>query len=153
MKITDLMTKNVRTCTPDTNLAAAGALMLDGDCGLLPVVTDGRLTGVITDRDICIALATRNGRASDLAVGDVAQSPVVTCNPDDDVHLALALMQRHRIRRLPVVGFAGTVAGIVSMNDLVRAAGPHEAVHDDDIAETLRAVCTHHLPAAHVTTA
>ena len=64
MKIKDIMTAEPRTCFLDTNLAAAAALMLDGDCGILPVVEDGKLTGVVTDRDMFIALATRNTRAS-----------------------------------------------------------------------------------------
>ena len=51
------MTTDVRTCSPSTNLAEAGALMLDGDCGILPVVEDGALVGMVTDRDMFIALA------------------------------------------------------------------------------------------------
>lgn len=60
MKIKDIMTTDVRICSPGTNLAAAAALMLDGDCGILPVVDEGKLVGVVTDRDMYIALATRN---------------------------------------------------------------------------------------------
>lgn len=57
MKIKDIMTGEPRTCSLDTTLAAAAALMLDGDCGILPVVTDGKLFGVVTDRDIVLASA------------------------------------------------------------------------------------------------
>lgn len=151
MKVRDIMTREVRTCTPATNLAEAGALLLDGDCGILPVVADGRLAGVVTDRDICIAVATRNRRASELTVGEVIQAPAFTVSPDDDVHAALAEMRVRRVRRLPVVGFGGTVAGIVSLDDLVRVAGPHEAVQVSEVADVLRAISAHHLPVAHVT--
>ena len=66
--------------TPDTTIAEAAQLMWDGDCGVLPVVDDGELIGVATDRDMYIALATRNERASQLRVGAVATASPVTCN-------------------------------------------------------------------------
>jgi len=55
--------------------------MLDGDCGFLPAVEDGKLVGVVTDRDMYIALAMRDKRASQITVGDVVQTPVHTCGP------------------------------------------------------------------------
>ena len=60
MKVRDIMTTEVRSCGPHTNLCEAAALMLDGDCGILPVLDDGRLVGVVTDRDLFISLGTRN---------------------------------------------------------------------------------------------
>jgi CBS domain-containing protein len=72
--------------------------MWEGDCGVLPVVDDNELVGVVTDRDMYIALATRNTRAAHLRV---ATKKVATCAPEDDVHAALATMREHRIRRLP----------------------------------------------------
>ena len=78
MKITDIMTREPATCSPSTNLAAAAKLMLDADCGILPVVDDeGKLVGVVTDRDMYIALATRNKLASQVTVGDVARTQVL----------------------------------------------------------------------------
>jgi CBS domain-containing protein len=153
MKIQDIMTSDVRTCAADTNLAAAGALMLDGDCGILPVVDQGKLVGIVTDRDLYIALATRNKLPSELTVGEVARKQVWTCGPDDDVHVALATMKEHRVRRLPVAGFGGTVLGIVSLNDIVCGAGPRKAVRNDEVVETMQAICSHHLPTPHVTAA
>jgi CBS domain-containing protein len=154
MKIKDVMTPNPVTCTPATNLAAAAALMLDADCGILPVVDDhGKLAGVVTDRDMYIALATRNRLASEITVGEVARQTVFTCGPDDDVQAALATMKQHRIRRLPVEGFGGTVAGIVSMNDIMLAAGPRKAVRNDEVVDTFQAICAHHHPTPHVTAA
>jgi CBS domain-containing protein len=153
MKINDIVTADVRVCSPDTNLAAAAALMLDGDCGILPVVDDGRLVGVVTDRDMYIALATRNARASDLRVRDVAGTTVWTCGPDDDVKVAMATMREHRVRRLPVLGFGGSVLGIVSMNDILLAAGPRRGVRSDEVIATLQAICAHHHPTPHVVAA
>jgi CBS domain-containing protein len=153
MKVKDLMTPEPRTCTPSTNLAEAAALMLDADCGILPVVDDkGKLGGVVTDRDMYIALATRNTLAAQLTVGDVARSQVFTCGPDDDVHGALKTMKAHHVRRLPVEGFGGTVAGIISMNDILLAAGG-KGLGSAEIVGALQAICAHHLPVPHVTAA
>jgi CBS domain-containing protein len=153
MKVKNLMTQEPRTCTRATNLAEAAALMLDADCGILPVVDDqGKIVGVVTDRDMYIALATRNKLASQLTVGEVARSEVVTCGPDDDVQAALATMKQHRVRRLPVEGFGGTVAGIVSMNDILLAAGT-KGVGNAEIVDTFRTICAHRHPTPHVTAA
>jgi CBS domain-containing protein len=154
MKIKDIMTRELATCSPETTLAAAAALMLDADCGILPVVDEhGTLTGVVTDRDMFIALATRNKLASQVTVGEVASKTAHTCSPDDEVETALATMKQHRVRRLPVEGFGGTVVGIVSMNDILLAAGPRKAVRSDMVMETFQAICAHHHPVPHVTPA
>ena len=150
MKISDIMTTEVRQASPDTSVAAAAALMLDGDCGILPVVDAGRLVGVVTDRDLYIALATRNVLASDLRVGDVAKTGVWTCAPDDDVQAALATMKEHRVRRLPVQGFGGSVLGMVSMNDILLTAGPRKRIRNEEVVGTLQAICAHHHPVAHI---
>lgn len=153
MKVKEIMTTDVRTCAPGTNLAAAAELMLDGDCGFLPVMRDGKLVGVITDRDMYIALATRNKLASQVVVGDVARPQVFTCGPDDDVQTALATMKEHRVRRLPVEGFGGTLLGVVSMNDILQAAGPRKPIRYDEVMNTLQTICAHHQPLQHVTAA
>ena len=153
MNVKSLMTSAPRTCTLATNLAEAAVLMLDADCGILPVVDEaGKLVGVVTDRDMYIALATRNMLASQLTVGEVARGKVFTCGPDDDVQSALATMKQHHVRRLPVEGFGGTVAGIISMNDILLAAGK-KGVGNADIIETFQAICAHHHPVQHVTAA
>lgn len=153
MKIKDIMTAQPTTCAPDSNLAAAAELMLDADCGILPVVENGTLVGIVTDRDMLIALAPRDARASDLTVGQVAGTQVFTCEPDDDVHAALTTMKQHRIRRLPVEGFGHTVVGIVSMNDILLAAGPRKAVRNEEVVDTFQSICAHHHPTPHVTAA
>jgi CBS domain-containing protein len=116
-------------------------------------VEDGKLFGVVTDRDLYIALATRNKRPSELTVGEVVQMPVYSCHTDDDVQTALETMQRHRVRRLPVEGFGDTVMGIISMNDIVLAAGPRKPVCDADVVNTLQAICAHHHPSPRIAAA
>jgi CBS domain-containing protein len=152
MKVKDLMTTDVRTCTPETTVAEAAHLMWDGDCGILPVVDDGELVGVVTDRDMYIALATQNARASHVRVGAVMTTHVETCAPEDDITDALSQMTRARVRRLPVVGFGRTVLGVLSMNDIVRAVEPGTPL-EGDVVETLQAICGHHHPLRHIVAA
>ena len=145
MKVKDIMTTDLKTCTPDTTVAEAAHLMWDRDCGILPVVDEGELVGVVTDRDMYIALATQNARASRLKVGAVATKKLATCTPEDDVQTALATLKQARVRRLPVVGPDGSVVGILSVNDILLAAGPGKAVGNEEVVETLQAICAHSL--------
>jgi len=153
MKVKELMTKEPKTCTPDTTVAEAAQMMWEADCGILPVVDDGELVGVVTDRDMYIALATQNARAARLRVGAVAGKDVVTCVAEDDVETALAAMRHARVRRLPVVGFGNTVVGLLSMNDIVRSVGADNAVRPDDVIETLKAICGRHHPSLKIVAA
>jgi CBS domain-containing protein len=150
MKVKDIMTTDLRICTPDTTLAEAADLMWQGDCGFLPVVDEGELVGVVTDRDMYVALGTRNARAADVRVGAVATTNLETCTPEDDVLAALAAMSRARVRRLPVVGFGNSLLGVLSLNDILLAAGEGSSVQPRDVVETLQVICGQHHPAPHV---
>jgi CBS domain-containing protein len=86
-------------------------------------------------------------------VGEVVQTPVYTCGPDDDVEAALATMKQQCVRRLPVEGFGGIVMGIVSMNDMVLASGARKPVPDGAVVNTLQAICAHHHPTPHIAVA
>lgn len=143
MKVKDVMTAAPRTCTPDTTVAEAANLMWETDCGVLPVVDDGELAGIVTDRDLFIAIGTRNTRAAHLRVGAVATTKVAICAPDDEVESALATMTQARVRRLPVVDINRTVIGIVSLNDIALAAGESGPVRDRDVVAALQAICAH----------
>ena len=153
MKVKEIMTKNPVTCTPDTTLAEAAHLMWEADCGILPVVEDGEIEGVVTDRDMYIALATRNMQAANLKVGAVATKTVVSCAPEDDAQQALALMKQALVRRLPVLGFGGTVLGIVSMNDIALAANMDDSLTSEDVLDALKVICGHHHAVPHVVAA
>jgi CBS domain-containing protein len=127
--------------------------MLQGDCGVLPVVENGTLRGVVTDRDLFIALGTRDRRPSTVTIADVMHGPLFTCGPDDDVEEVLVVMKDHAIRRVPVEGTAGAVIGIVSMNDLVRALGAKRAVRAAAIVDTLQSICAHPQQEPHIAAA
>ena len=144
MKAKELMTASVVSCGPDTNLAAVTELMWKHDCGFVPITNErGEVLGVVTDRDICIALGTRNVMASGLRARDVMSRQVVGCAPEDDELSVLHTMQEHRIRRLPVQGIGGVLLGILSLNDLARAAVrlPEGHVLRRTFIETFARIC------------
>ena len=123
MTVKDVLTVPVTTCRPEMNLAAASALMWEKDCGVLPVLNEnGELAGILTDRDICIALGTRNRLPSEVAVREVMGTSPLICKPTDDVRSALQIMREAKVRRLPVVGENGVVEGVVSLGDIVLSA-------------------------------
>lgn len=142
MKVQDIMTRQPKTASRATTLADAAQLLWSADCGVLPVVDAGRLVGVVTDRDLFIALAARDKAASQLTVGEVAKDTVWTCRPDDDVHVALKTMASHKVRRLPVSA-DGKLIGVISINDIVLAAGPGKGLKDDELVEAFKAICGH----------
>jgi CBS domain-containing protein len=148
MKVREVMTRQPQCCDPATNLASAAAMMWSNDCGVLPVVENDKLSGIITDRDICIALGTRNRAAAETPVREVATRDVQVCRGDDDVSAAMSIMRRAQVRRLPVVGASGKLEGIVTLNDLVLACGyAREQIDSEDFVQTLKGVCQHRLRA------
>lgn len=144
MKIRDLMTKRVEACNPKTDLAAAAMVMWRGDCGVVPVVDDERrVLGMLTDRDICMAVATRHQRAGELHAGHVMTRNVTTVGVDDDAQAGLEKMRSAAVRRLPVVDRAGRLVGIVSINDYVLHArkGTRSGLDAGAILEAMKGIC------------
>lgn len=145
LRVQDVMTPNVRSCSPDTTLSVAAAIMWEGDCGVLPVVENGKLAGIITDRDICIALGTQDRLPHTVPVRDAETTAVMTCTPEDELRHALQIMRHHKVRRVPVVDAEQHLRGIVSLNDIVlRADGAHSnELSYDEVMKTMKAVCAH----------
>ena len=139
------MTREVQTCQLDTNLSAAAMQMWNGDFGVLPVLADGgKLVGVITDRDICMAAATKHRDPAAIRVDEVISGLAYTCVPGTEIHDALKSMREKRVRRLPVVNAEnGRIAGILSLNDVaLKAQGGRKAeLSAQDVETTLRAIC------------
>jgi CBS domain-containing protein len=148
MNVRDVMVVGVRFCTPDTNLAAVTQIFWEQGCGALPVVENGRAIGMITDRDVSIALGTRNAKAGDTFVRDVALPKVFFCQPQDDIHIALQTMRAQQVRRLPVVDHEGALQGILSLDDLVLFAGDKltDALTYTDIVDTMKSIYEHPAP-------
>jgi CBS domain-containing protein len=125
MKVSDLMTRDPACCTPATTVRDVARMMLEHDCGEIPVVqsmSDRRLVGVITDRDIvCRAVAQGKG-PTEATAGDSMSQPVVTVTPETDFEECLRVMEGRQIRRMPVVDSRGFVCGIVSQADIASRA-------------------------------
>ena len=133
MKISDVMTPNPKTVGPSDSIQKAAQVMRDEDTGVVPVVEDGRVTGVVTDRDIVLrAVADGDFQAT---VEDVVSDDVITATPEMTTAEAAELMSEHQIRRLPVVDGDDRLVGIVSLGDLAVKEG-----RDSRMGDTLEKV-------------
>ena len=148
MTVRQIMTKSPKSCFPDMNLAQATELLWSASCGALPVIDAAqKVIGIITDRDICIALGTRNQRASELTVGQVMSGKLYMCHSDDEIHAALNTMRVHKVRRLPVVNHEGKLTAMLCASDVLLhvrhddGSGPELSY--EDIVNTLRGIYCH----------
>jgi len=144
MRVHDIMTRNVVSCQTDTDVGMAARLMLQGGFGTLPVLDPhGKVAGIITDRDIAMAAATRQRNASHIGVHEAMNSSVRVCFADDEVGVALKQMEDARVRRLPVLDATGHLAGILSIDDiLLRALDREEGVASTEFVIALQRICT-----------
>jgi len=147
MKVREVMTKQPAFCHPDSTLSTAAELMWKRKCGFLPVVGEGgNVIGVITDRDIGIALGTQNRRPSEVLVKDVMSGSLFTCTADDSIACVVTSMRIEGLRRLPVVNRDGGLVGVLSIDDLSLAARKNATKTDvsyDDVEDTYRAIQLH----------
>jgi CBS domain-containing protein len=147
MNARDIMTRPLRTCGLDTPLDVASHLMANDGCGALAVVNArGRLAGVLTDRDIVIAIGTSKRPASRITTDDAMTRNVYTCSPDDDISDVVQQMAEGRVRRLPVVGADGELEGLVSIDDVVLWGIEHDGVAPKAVLRAMRAICAAHHP-------
>ena len=147
MKVKEICTRKVRTCTPETRLSEAGWSMWEGDCGILPVLDEaGKVLGVLTDRDICMSVSTKYRPAAEIAVREAFSGNVLTCGPQDELRDALRIMRQAGIRRLPVVNRQGALEGVLSLNDVAlasqsdRQAKPTDVTYED-LALAMKSIC------------
>jgi len=152
MKVKEIMTANAKACTLTDSVADAARLMWEADCGIVPVVAEGgRVVGLITDRDICMAAMTKGRNESNIAVEDTISGKVFTCKPEDDIHSALNTMRENKVRRLAVVADDGKLKGMLSMNDVVLKAAElsdkkARELSYGDVVNTYKSICQHRLP-------
>ncbi len=151
MKVGSWMTSPFEPCGPDDDLSQAAMVMSRQNCGFVPVVrpADRKLVGVITDRDICLAVAVRHEPPDKVRVKDVMSTHLRVTRATESLNDALQTLRDHRIHRLPVVDALGHVEGVLSLTDIVRAATGHEAgVHDrvpyGDVVEALKVISHPH---------
>jgi CBS domain-containing protein len=117
--IKEVMTSEVRACEPTATVSDVAKLMATEDVGPIPVVEDGRLVGIVTDRDIVVNVVAQGKDVNSTTVGDIASRDLVTIAPDQDVDEALTLLAERQVRRLPVVD-GDRLVGIVAQADIAR---------------------------------
>jgi CBS domain-containing protein len=141
MKVRNVMTDNVETCREDDTLDAAAMKMWNRDCGAVPIVTsDGRVAGIVTDRDICMALVTQNRLANQIRTGEIMARSIYSINENDNVDDAIDLMRDYKIRRIPVVDVDQKLVGILSLSDIVTHADKHKGKKHISNKDALKAV-------------
>jgi CBS domain-containing protein len=119
--VREAMTPGVSAVSPSQSLAEAAELMKGEDVGSVPVVEEGRLTGILTDRDIVTRAVAERRDPQAVKVDEVASRELVTVEPEQDLDEALALMARHQVRRLPVVE-QGRLVGMLAQADVALEA-------------------------------
>ena len=119
MKISEVMTREVKTVRPDSTVKEAASFMLSEDAGSMPVSDGDRLIGMITDRDIAVR-GVAKGHGPDTPVRELMTDEIICAREDDDVESVASKMSKAQVRRLPVLDAQDKLCGIVSLGDLAR---------------------------------
>lgn len=137
MKVREAMTRNPVCCTPTETADKVARMMCEHDVGSIPVVTDGqsrKLAGIITDRDLCCSVVTQGLDPKRTSIEPYMRRNPVTCRDDDGLEGCEQAMQKHQVRRMPVIDEQGRCIGIVAQADL--------ALKDrsDNVSQTVAAI-------------
>lgn len=136
MRVNEVMSRNINCCVRTTSVMNAARMLRESDIGILVVVDDPetrRLTGVVTDRDLCLRALGELHDPTLTTVEDCMTWEPVYCTPDVDVQEVLAAMGEQQIRRIPVVDYEMKVLGLISLTDLIR----HDAISPQDVYRAL----------------
>lgn len=141
MWVQNLMTQPPQTCPITMKLAAVSRRMRETGCGTLVALDQhGRLAGIVSDRDLALAIGNVDDPAR-TSVERVMTRRVHTALPDDDLRVALDQMARHKVRRLPVVSHDGDVLGLISIDDIILWGVQESGVTLEDVVAALRSIC------------
>lgn len=138
MKVKDMMHKGVEYVAPDAKLHMIAKKMRDADIGAIPVCEDGRAIGMVTDRDIAIRALANGKDISKIEARDVMSRNVISCRDSEDAEDALRIMEKNKIRRLPVLNDAEKLVGMVSLGDI------SHALSREVTGKVTKAVSAHH---------
>ena len=132
MKVKDMMTSDPACCTSDTPLPEVARMMVDQDCGEIPVIENKSSkipVGVVTDRDIVCRTIANGLNPLDLTAADCMSKPIVTVTPDMSLEECCRIMEEKLIRRVPVVDDRGVCVGILALADVALSTGKNVAGH------------------------
>jgi CBS domain-containing protein len=138
MKVKDVMHRGVTWVEPGTSIREIARMMRDDDIGSVPVGDNDRLVGIVTDRDIICRGIADGADMSELRAGDVMSKPIIYCRADDELEYALRIMEKNKIRRLPVIDENKRLAGMLALGDISEMGG------EDMAGEVMRSVSAHH---------
>ncbi len=139
MKVKDVMHKGATCVEPSSPIKEIAKRMRDADIGAIAVKADGHLVGIVTDRDITCRAFAHGDNLAKMTAENVMTKDVVCCSPDDDVQIAIGIMEAKQIRRLPVTDSHKTMVGMLSLGDI------SHKVSKELSGEVLQAVSGHHL--------
>jgi CBS domain-containing protein len=143
MTVKEIMKTDVATCTPNDDVATAVTLMHNHKCGFAPVIdSHGLVVGVVTDRDLSIAAATKKHRTAEhIAVTNAMSHPVFSCGPDENLKVVLATMATRHVRRLPVLDTHGHLQGVLSIDDIVQVPRRRGTPTAEEIVDAFKGIC------------
>ncbi|AQT70649.1 MULTISPECIES: CBS domain-containing protein [Streptomyces] len=137
-RVHEVMTRNPVALERGTSLAEAARVMRDAGIGDVLVVDQGRLCGILTDRDLVVRGMAEDRDPAETSVQAICSAEPVTVGPDDHVDEAVDLMRRHALRRLPVRNGSGELVGIVTLGDLEVERDPGSPLASIAAAEDAR---------------
>jgi CBS domain-containing protein len=138
MKVKDVMHKGATCVGPATPIKDIAKRMRDEDVGAIPVKTNGKLVGMVTDRDITCRAVADGGKVAEMTAKDVMSKDVICCSPDDDIETAIQRMEFSRVRRLAVTDTNKALVGMLSLGDISHKVGKSRS------GNVLRALSEHH---------
>ena len=138
MKVKDVMHRGVAWVEPDTSIRDIARMMRDNDIGSVPVGENDRLVGIVTDRDIICRGVADSADCSALSARDVMSKPIIYCRADDELEYAIRIMEKNKVRRLPVIDKGKRLAGMLALGDISEIGGQEKA------GEVMRSVSAHH---------
>ena len=138
MKVKDVMHQGVTWVEPTISIREIARRMRDDDIGSVPIGENDRLVGIVTDRDIICRGVANGADCNALTARDVMSKPIIYCRADDNLELAIRIMEKNKIRRLPVIDKDKRLVGILALGDI------SEIVGQDAAGEVMRSVSAHH---------
>ena len=138
MKVRDVMHRGVSWVEPNTTISEVARMMRVNDIGSVPVGENDRLVGMVTDRDIICRAVAEGSDVNTLIVREVMSKPIIYCRADDDLQLAIRIMEKNKVRRLPVIDKDKRLTGMLALGDISQIGGQELA------GEVMRSVSAHH---------
>lgn len=135
--VADIMSKDIKVCTPHDSITTAAQIMRDFKCGSVPVCEGKKVVGIITDRDIVLNLVADGKDANSVHCHDCMSTDIVTCTSNTDIHECAKMMADHQVRRIPVVE-NGDIVGIIAIGDLAK-----ENIYINEAGDALSDISEH----------